>query len=249
VTGAPDSLTPQLQSIQDHVFTPVCTTCHSGAAAPLGLRLDAGSSYAMLVNAPSVEVPALKRVAPGNPDASYLIQKLEGTAASGSRMPLNGPALAPATIAVIRQWIADGAPASSINAPQAPLAKVMAVWPPHDTHVVAPPREVVLSSNVELDTTLLSAGILTLRRSGGDADFTNGNERTLSAAITVRSLEPTVLAVSAPTQEWADDHYELRISGGPPLALSDRNSRAIDGDRDGTPGGDFVLRFTVGSPK
>lgn len=55
--GSSTPLTPDLQSIQDHVFTPICTQCHVGAAAPLGFRLDADSAYAMLVNAPSVEVP------------------------------------------------------------------------------------------------------------------------------------------------------------------------------------------------
>src|SRR4051812_6597413 len=61
------TLTADLQSIQDHVFTPICTACHAGAAAPLGLRLDEASAFAMLVNAPSVEVPSLRRVSPGNP--------------------------------------------------------------------------------------------------------------------------------------------------------------------------------------
>ena len=106
------ALQPTFQSIQDNVFTPACTGCHAGAAAPLGLRLDEGASYALLVNAPSVEVPALQRVQPGNPDASYLIQKLEGTAAVGGRMPLNGPPLPAETIAVVRQWITNGAPSS-----------------------------------------------------------------------------------------------------------------------------------------
>src|SRR5690242_10705215 len=82
------TLTPDLHSIQEHVFTPICTTCHTGATAPLGFRLDEGSSFAMLVNASSVEVPSLRRVSPGNPDQSYLIQKLEGHAAVGGQMPL-----------------------------------------------------------------------------------------------------------------------------------------------------------------
>src|SRR5262245_22384580 len=107
--GGATALLPEFESIQTHVFTPICATCHSGAAAPLGLRLDAGASYAMLVNAPSVEAPALNRITPGNPDASYLIHKIEGTAAAGGRMPLGGPALPAETIAVIRQWITDGA--------------------------------------------------------------------------------------------------------------------------------------------
>src|SRR5690348_2977383 len=78
--GGAGSLQPTFQSIQDNVFTPICTACHAGAGAPLGLRLNEGSSYALLVNTPSAEVPSLQRVQPGNPDASYLIRKLEGTA-------------------------------------------------------------------------------------------------------------------------------------------------------------------------
>jgi hypothetical protein len=101
-------LLPELASIQANVFTPACTQCHAGAAGPLGLRLDDGASYATLVNQPSVKRHQSGRVAPGNPDASYLIHKLEGTA--GARMPLNAPALPAETIAVIRQWITNGAP-------------------------------------------------------------------------------------------------------------------------------------------
>ena len=47
------------EQIQDTIFTPVCTQCHAGASAPLALRLDAGNSYALLVNVPSVQVPSL----------------------------------------------------------------------------------------------------------------------------------------------------------------------------------------------
>src|SRR5215831_14391005 len=91
-SGSPgNGVTPDFKSIQDNVFTPICTVCHSGATAPLGLRLDAANSYANLVNVNSAEVSSLKRVAPGNPNSSYLIQKLRGTAQVGSRMPLNGP--------------------------------------------------------------------------------------------------------------------------------------------------------------
>ena len=106
-TDAP--LAPTLASLQQNVFTPACTGCHAGASAPQGLRLDAANSYAMLVGVPSVEVPGPLRVAPGNPGASYLVQKLEGNAAVGARMPLGGPFLDAATIAVVRQWIAAGA--------------------------------------------------------------------------------------------------------------------------------------------
>lgn len=107
--AAGGGLVPTFASIQANVFSPVCTGCHAGAAAPAGLRLDAGSSYALLVGVASAEVGSLQRVEPGNPDNSYLIRKLEGSAAVGARMPLGGPYLDQATIGVIRQWIADGA--------------------------------------------------------------------------------------------------------------------------------------------
>lgn len=245
--GAEQPLSPDFASIQSNVLTPVCTTCHSGAAAPLGLRLDEGAAYAMLVNAPSVEVPALNRVTPGDPDASYLIQKIEGTASVGARMPLNGPPLAQETINVIRQWITDGAQAATALASSGATkaARIEAIWPVAGAVLRESPREIVLSSNVALDTNLLSAGTVVLHRSGGDGDFANGNEHIVRAGIVVRSIEPTVIVLAAPPGEWIADRYELRISAGPPVALADRSSLPIDGDGDGEPGGDFVLRFSL----
>ena len=101
---------PTLASIQANVFTPVCSGCHAGASAPVGLRLDAVSAYGLLVGVASGEVPSLQRVKTGDPDNSYLVQKLEGRAAVGARMPFGGPYLDDATIGVIRTWIANGAP-------------------------------------------------------------------------------------------------------------------------------------------
>ncbi|PZP30935.1 MAG: hypothetical protein DI603_13450 [Roseateles depolymerans] len=102
-------LTASFASIQSHVFTPVCSVCHSGGSAPQGLRLDATNSFTMLVGVSSAEVPSLKRVKPGDPDNSYLIQKIEGHASVGARMPFGGPYLDADTVARIRQWIANGA--------------------------------------------------------------------------------------------------------------------------------------------
>lgn len=107
--GASGAAVASLASIQAQVLTPLCTVCHAGSAAPLGLRLDAANSYLALVGVASVEVPALQRVAPGRPDDSYLVQKLEGHAAVGARMPLGGPYLDASTVTLIRQWITAGA--------------------------------------------------------------------------------------------------------------------------------------------
>lgn len=243
------TLQPTFQSIQARVFTPACTGCHAGASAPLGLRLDEGSSYALLVNAASVEVPSLLRVQPGNPDASYLIQKLEGTAAVGSRMPLNAPPLPAETIAVVRQWIANGASSGSADGMSTKTgfasAQLSPIQPMSGEALPASSRDIVISSSVELDTSLLQAGLVTLRASGGDGEFDAGNESVVPADVKVRSQQPTVLAITPLLDALPPDTYELRVSGSDPVALADFDARSIDGDGNGTPGGDFVLRFTV----
>ncbi len=109
---APDrlELAPTLSSIQQNVFTPICTQCHTGAAAPLGLALDPGASWTDLVNVASVENPELLRVSPGDPEASYLLWKVEGQGGiTGGRMPLGLPPLSEDKIAAIRGWIEQGA--------------------------------------------------------------------------------------------------------------------------------------------
>jgi len=104
-------LLPTLTSIQNTIFTPVCSVCHvdGGIAGFTGLWLDEASTVATLIDIASFEVPTLLRVGPGDPDDSYLIQKLEGTAAVGEQMPQGGPFLSQQTIDTIRQWISDGA--------------------------------------------------------------------------------------------------------------------------------------------
>ena len=102
-----------LSQIQSEVFTPSCAVagCHDGGGGtlPRSMDLRAGNSHASLVNVPSEQV-AFDRVEPGDPDASYLIDKLEGNQAAGtSRMPLGGQALDQLTINMIRQWITEGA--------------------------------------------------------------------------------------------------------------------------------------------
>ena len=114
--GTPVSFGAQIQPI----FNDNCTRCHSGSSAPRGLRLDSANSYANLVNVASSEVPSLKRVNPGDDANSYLVQKIEGTAAVGGRMPLNSTPLSAANINLIRRWIAEGASNSGADATPSP---------------------------------------------------------------------------------------------------------------------------------
>ncbi|HZF16408.1 MAG TPA: hypothetical protein VE046_10735 [Steroidobacteraceae bacterium] len=248
INGGPQPLLPDLQSIQDQVFTPICTACHAGAAAPLGFRLDAASSYAMLVNTPSAEVPSLMRVSPGNPDASYIIQKLEGHAAVGGQMPLGGPYLPQSTIDVIRQWISDGAQPTAAAGGNASATSLRAIAPMTDQVLTQAPRELLVAANGELNVTQLEAGAVTLVRSGGDGTFDDGNEITVEGLrVSIRSLAPTVVVIKAPTDEWPADRYQLRIAGRGAFAVTNVSGNAIDGAATGRGASDFVTEFTVGS--
>jgi hypothetical protein len=100
--------TPTFAEVQTRVFAASCAfaTCHIGASPAGGLSLD-GDPYDDLVDAPAMENDAFVRVEPGNPDASYMLMKLEGMA--GSVMPPTEP-LSDERLSLVRDWIAGGAP-------------------------------------------------------------------------------------------------------------------------------------------
>lgn len=103
-----------LSSIQTNIFDTRCALsgCHAGPNAQQGMDLSAGAAHDNIVNVPSNEQPELDRVEPGQPNASYLIHKIEGRASIvGQRMPLGREPLSQDEIDAIRDWIADGAPA------------------------------------------------------------------------------------------------------------------------------------------
>src|SRR3984957_16707311 len=89
-SGNSGPITADFESIQEHVFTPICSVCHIGAGAPEGLQLDAAHSYNLLVGVPSAEMPSLLRVKPGDPTDSYIVHKIKGPPGIvGGQMPLN----------------------------------------------------------------------------------------------------------------------------------------------------------------
>ena len=121
LTGPTPNLAPTFSSIQHEIFDTTdssgrtaCIQCHApvgGRGAAAGMNLTSGSSYAALINVPSVLKPGAIRVIPGDPDNSYLVHKLEGRSdIVGLRMPRGqGPFLTQGQMLVIRRWIAQGA--------------------------------------------------------------------------------------------------------------------------------------------
>ncbi len=101
-----------LIDLQAKVFSPRCSSCHIGGGTSLPSSMDlsdAQATYASLVGRASIEVQGLDRVVPGMSGDSYVVHKIEGTQAVGSRMPFRGEPLPAEAIAAIRQWIDNGA--------------------------------------------------------------------------------------------------------------------------------------------
>lgn len=105
------TIEPKLTVIEQKVFQVSCTfsSCHGTDTPQQGLSL-AGSTYDVLVNQPSVEVPARMRVAPSDPNGSYLLEKISSDhPTSGARMPYASSPLPESEITGVRQWIEQGA--------------------------------------------------------------------------------------------------------------------------------------------
>ncbi|MEM7281844.1 MAG: Ig-like domain-containing protein, partial [Pseudomonadota bacterium] len=240
-------LVAEFQSIQDNVLTPVCTICHAGAGAPVGLRLDQGNSFAMLVDVPSVQVPTLLRVDPGDPDNSYLIQKMEGSASVGGRMPLNGPPLSQATIDVVRSWVAAGALAPA-DGGGGLLPRVTSIAPAQDERLTVVPTEITIVFNKAMDASTLNTTTIQLTSSGGDGSFGDGNETSFTTFVVQLASNGLSATVDLSALGLADDTYQITLSGDSPSFLLDTEGLRLDGDDDGAEGGDFVSSFTIEIP-
>jgi hypothetical protein len=120
VAGCADAGASVFEQKIQPIFDTYCVTCHTGISAPQALVLGgdgvcAKDVYSAIVSAPSREAKQL-RVAPGMPDASFLLMKMTGdfskascAPACGDRMPQGGSPVSAAELTTFTQWIADGA--------------------------------------------------------------------------------------------------------------------------------------------
>ena len=234
--GGDIPLAPNLVSIQANVFNPNCIVCHAGAAAPQGLRLDAANSFANLVGVPSTEVSSVLRVAPGNPDQSYLIHKLEGNARVGERMPLGGPPLPQATIDFVRQWITDGAQPAIMSSADAPV--VVSVSPDFASLLTQSPTQVLISFDQEVDASTINYMTIMLIRSGGDGRFDDGNEDIIEAtSIALSAMNSRQAVMDLSGVRLSNDDYKVTVYGSGPSVVLNLSGAALDGD--------FSSTFTI----
>jgi len=241
-SSAPEPLSADFQSIQDNVFTPICTRCHIGADAPEGLQLDQAHSYALLVGVPSAEVPSVLRVKPGDPAASYLIQKLQGSSGIvGVQMPFGGPYLPQTTIAFIQQWITNGAP-------QAVAAASTAASVAREQ---SRPAVLEVTATMPADLSVVSAPLATIAIGFShepDASFLNGAVRLQN--ITTEPVPVPLLLAQAqgnaatvlltPLAPLGAGVYRVTLHGGDATALTAVGGESLPGD--------YSFTFTVEMP-
>lgn len=222
------------------MLTPNCNGCHVGANAPAGLRLDAANSYAQLVNVASSQVPALMRVKPGDPDNSYLVQKIDGRATVGGRMPLGRDPLPQASIDLVRSWIAGGA---QMNAADSGSFSINSTIPAANEVSIAAVNQLQVVFNSDIDVSLVRSAGIRIEASGGDGSFAEGNEVVMPVADARVSPGNARLLTVYPQAPLIGDDYRLVIGESAGISLADNAARALDGDGDGKAGGVFTMTF------
>ncbi len=102
----------ELHTLEQDVFGVSCSisqSCHGGDSPRSGVSLDS-PVYDKVVGQSAVQARSRVLVVPGDPDGSYLIEKLESSEPElGERMPPDYP-LSRVSIERIREWIERGAP-------------------------------------------------------------------------------------------------------------------------------------------
>jgi hypothetical protein len=239
--GGTIPLSADFESLQANIFTPICSVCHEGASAPEGLRLDADNSYNLLVGIPSTEVPSLLRVKPGDPDNSYIIQKLEGHAAVGGQMPLGGPYLPATTIAFVAQWITNGAPPASGTAAPAQFAITSVVPDSVDPATESPPQ-ISLAFNHDIDVSQIDMRSARIERLAPDT--AGAVVETIPARISVSNLNGRVLMIW-PSRPLGNGRYRALIRTASPGLLSDIAGRSVAIGPSNTMGESVVASFEV----
>ena len=208
------------------------------------MRFDAAGSFANLVGIPSTEVPELDRVEPGDPDNSYVVQKIEGTQAVGAQMPLGGPPLPQEQMELVRQWITDGAlPDGAVIQTALALApKVSSASIEQDALLSVAPDSLSIVWTSPVDNTTLTDATVSLVRSGDTGDAADDTAIDVSV---VDGDNPYVTTLLFDDQALTGGEYQLYIVGEGDIYARGSDAAAIDGDGNGTAGGNFVLDFSV----
>jgi hypothetical protein len=249
---------PVFSDIQAQIFTPTCATssCHAGGAPAGGLNLTVGNSYAGLVGIASTEDSNIMRVVPFDAANSYLMQVLDGTAASGTVMPPSGM-LPQASIDAVRSWINNGAIDDTILPPAAPVQVLTLSPSPNSTVDPAAVTQVIAGFTREVNAMSVDGTTFILERSF-DGIFDNGNDVAITpgaGGVGRGAMNPQAAVFDLANVMLPDDVYRVRLLGNATSSILDLDNNMLDGEfsgslpsGNGTAGGDFEAQFTVQAP-
>jgi methionine-rich copper-binding protein CopC len=246
--GTSTTVTADFQSIQDNVFTPICSKCHIGASAPEGLQLDAAHSYNLLVGVPSTEQPSVLRVDPGSPANSYMIRKIMDTPGiSGAQMPFMEQPLVSATQTAMAQWVTNGAPNAPAAAAASQVLAVQTTAPLDQTVMEAAPANVVVTFTKDVDSSLVNDTTVMLEGMGtagaaAPSDAASGSDAApaatrIAARVALAQSNAAVLLIT-PAAALKPGVYRVTVRGTGAGALADMNAVPL--------GTDLSFEFTVG---
>ena len=227
-----------LVRIQDTIFTPVCSGCHSGSQAPQGLRLEnTDVSFEFLVNVTAIGNADFSRVVPDDADNSFLVLKIEGDPRAGQRMPLGSAPLSTQQIQLIRNWIDQGALPASDSPVITKVSAIIDISPELSDGRIAQRRFNIFFSQ-PIDTTSISKdSVLLYSDWDGESILLPQSDYFLEVAST-RNVILTLTNIQSTGAKLSlviDDS----IGGG----IIDHRGRVIDGDNNQTAGGryEFIL--------
>ncbi len=209
-----------------------CTICHSGGSPLGGLNLSSVElAYANLVGANGEGVSAngnanFRRVLPGEPDESYIILKLEGDARAGSQMPLGRAPLSQDQINMVRDWIANGAPAGGGGAAPTVVSKVS-----------AENNKVNLHFSRKLNAESFEQGLQVYFESNGTSWLADSSEYKIN-------IENQELQIHF--MPWTEnfERVALVLNDERVAAIYDSRGRLLDGNKDKIDGGAFRYEYS-----
>ncbi len=246
-TEDPNKISANLTSIQEHVFTPICSVCHGGANPAAGQDLSTiENSIANLINVQSSN-SLFKRVLPGFPEQSYLYLKITGNSQAGARMPLGQTPLSDEAINAIKTWIAQGAilPDNVITPTQVNSVKITA----NKTNTEKQKFNITLNFNQQINFTTLTNEQIQLsqyqgrkperqviRLASDNISFTVINAHSLLITLTKNLSVP-----NAANQQ----HFNLQLNNPSLSTITSISGQILDGDNDGIDGGVFSYDFSL----
>jgi hypothetical protein len=216
-----DPLEPgSLEELHRTIIQPGCAgqpgLCHAGQFEPN--MATPAAFYASVVNRPGIEHRDQRRVVPGDPDSSLLVDKLRHRNGVATQMPLGAEPLSEEKIAAIEAWIADGA-----------LRRPGAAPPPTLNELPEAPEVALYVGNARVDGSgpaQVSVGqTLTFRLSTRDFETSDVE----IPAVILAMVAPDGRSVVVRPLEMQDPHLALlTYDAAGPMGLGDQLNRRFD---------------------